>query len=75
MRLAWHVACMGEKVNSCRIFLGKFERKRLLARPKLRVEDDFNIYLKEKCWEVGDWINLDLERDMQSVPVNMIMKF
>jgi len=41
------VICMGGKVNSCRIMVGKSETKRLLARPKLRVEDNIHIYLEE----------------------------
>ena len=55
---------MGGKVNSCRILFGKSETKRLLARPKLRVEDNINIYLEEIQQEVVDWINLALDRDI-----------
>jgi hypothetical protein len=36
MRLAGHVARMGEKRNACRIVVGKPEGKRLLGRPRLR---------------------------------------
>ena len=58
------MTCMGGKVNSCRILFGKSETKRLLARPKLRVEDNINIYLEEIQQEVVDWINLALDRDI-----------
>jgi hypothetical protein len=36
MRLAWHVARMGEKRNASRILVGKPEGKRPLGRPRSR---------------------------------------
>jgi hypothetical protein len=36
MRWAGGVACMGEKRNAYRIFVGKPEGKRLLGRPRRR---------------------------------------
>jgi hypothetical protein len=36
MKCAGHVARMGEKMNSCRILVGKPEGKRPLGRPRLR---------------------------------------
>jgi hypothetical protein len=40
MRLAGHVARMGEKRNACRILIGTPERKRLLGRPRRMWEDN-----------------------------------
>jgi hypothetical protein len=35
MRWAGHVTRMGEKINACRLLVGKPEGKRLLGRPRL----------------------------------------
>jgi len=47
IRLAWHVACMGERRNAYRILVGKPEGKRLLGRPKRRWEDNIKLDLQE----------------------------
>jgi hypothetical protein len=39
MRWAGHLACMGEKMNACRILVGKPKGKRPVGRPRHRWED------------------------------------
>jgi hypothetical protein len=46
MRLAGHVARMGEKRNACRIFVGKPEGKTPLGRPTCRWVDNNKIDLR-----------------------------
>jgi hypothetical protein len=50
MRLAGHVARMGEMRNAHTILLGKPEGKRPLGRLELIWEDNIRIYLRETGW-------------------------
>jgi hypothetical protein len=47
MRLAGHVARIGEKRNAYRILVGKPEGKRPLGRPRRRWVDNIKINLRE----------------------------
>jgi hypothetical protein len=47
MRWAGHVARMGEKMNACRLLVGKPEGRRPLGRPRRRWVDNIRIYLGE----------------------------
>jgi len=47
MRLAGHVARMGEGRGVHRVLMGKPERKRLLGRPRHRWEDNIKMDLRE----------------------------
>jgi hypothetical protein len=62
MRLARHVACMGEGRNVYRVLLGKSEGKSPLRRTRRR-------------WEDGsvEWIHLAQDRDLWRVLVNAVM--
>ena len=76
-RMGWagHVACMSDRRDVYRVFVGKPERKRPLGRPKRRREDNIEIDLKEAgCvrW-TGDWIKLAQDRDRWWVLVNAVM--
>jgi hypothetical protein len=57
MRLAAHVARMGETRNAYNILIGKPECKRQLGRPRCRWED-IRMDSRELGWEVVDWIHL-----------------
>jgi hypothetical protein len=46
MSWAGHVARMGAKRNSYRIFIGKPKGKRPLRRPRRRWEDNIKMYLR-----------------------------
>jgi hypothetical protein len=48
MRLARHIALMGEKRNACRILVGKSEGKKSpIGRPRHRWMDNIKMNLKE----------------------------
>jgi hypothetical protein len=59
-RMIWagHVARMGEKRNSCRLFVGKPEGKRPRERPIRRWVDNIRMDLGEVGWGDVDWIGL-----------------
>jgi hypothetical protein len=54
MRLAGHVARMGEIKNAYRIVIGKPEGKRPLRRPRSRWEDNIRMDLREVGWDGVD---------------------
>jgi hypothetical protein len=53
VRWAGHVARMGEKRGSYRIFVGRPEGRRPLGRPRRRWEDNIEMNLQEVGWEHG----------------------
>jgi hypothetical protein len=63
MRLAGHVARVGEKRNSYRILVGKPEGKRQPGRPRGRWEDNIRIDLREIRGGGMDWIDLSQDMD------------
>jgi transcription termination factor 2 len=62
MRWAGHVARMEEKRNTCKLFVGKPEGKRLLGRPSRRCVDNIRMNLGEVGWGDVDWIGLAQDR-------------
>jgi hypothetical protein len=56
MRLAGHVARMGEKRNMYRLLMGKPEGKRPLGKPRRRWVDNIRMDLGEVGWGDVDWI-------------------
>jgi len=73
MRLAGHVACMGERRGIYRVLVGKPVGRRLLGRPRCRWEDNIKINLKEVGWGGMDWIELAQDRDNWQAGVNVVM--
>jgi hypothetical protein len=63
MRLAGHVARMGEKRNAYRLLVGKPERRRALRKPRRRWVDNIRMCLVEVGWDDVDWIGLGQDRD------------
>jgi hypothetical protein len=63
MRLAGHIARMGETRNNCRTLVGKPEGKRSLGRPRCRLMDNIKIDRREIGWDGMDWIDLTRDRD------------
>jgi len=53
MRLARHVAHMGEMRGAYRVLVGKIEGKRPLGRPRRRWEDSITRNLQEMGWGHG----------------------
>jgi hypothetical protein len=71
MRLARHVARIGEKRNAYKTLVGKAEEKRPLGRPRRMWED--NIKIGEIGWDGVDWIDLAQNRDQWRALVNTVM--
>jgi hypothetical protein len=63
IRLAVHVARMGEKMNVCRTLVGKPEGKRPLERPRRWWVVNIKMGFREMVWDGMDWIDLSLDRD------------
>jgi hypothetical protein len=63
MRLAGHVARMGEKRNAYRLLVGKPEVKRPLGKPRRRWVDNIRMDLGEVGWGNVDWIGLAQDRN------------
>jgi hypothetical protein len=63
MRLAGHVAYMGEERKVYKVLVGKPKRKRPLRRPRLRWEDGIGMDLREIGQEGVVWIHLAQNRD------------
>ena len=55
MRLAGHVARMGDRGGVFRVSVGKPEEKRLLGRPRRKWEDNIKMDLQEVGW---DWMEV-----------------
>jgi len=73
MRLAGHVARMGEGRGVYRILVRKPERKRPMGRPRRRWEDNIKMDLQEVgCGGMG-WIELAQDRDRWQALVNALM--
>jgi hypothetical protein len=56
---------MGEKMNACRVSVGKAEGKRPLGRPRhtRRWENNIKMDHREIGWGGMDWIHLAQDRD------------
>jgi hypothetical protein len=65
MRLAGHVARMGEKRNAYRLLVGKPEGRRPLGRTRCRWLDNIRMDLVEVGWGDVDWIGLAQDRDRE----------
>jgi len=75
MRLAGHVAVMGESRGVYMVLAGKPEGKKPLGRPRHRWKDNIKIDHQVVGCEGMDWIDLAQERDRCWALVNAIMNF
>ena len=73
MRLAGHVARMGERRGVYRVLVGKPEGKRSLGRPRRRWEDIMDLQ-KVGCGSM-DWIELAQNRNKWRALVIAVMNF
>jgi hypothetical protein len=73
VRLAEHVARMGEKRNAYRLLVGKTEGKRPLWRPRRRWVDNIRMDLVEVEWGGVDWIGLTQDRDRWRALVTSVL--
>jgi hypothetical protein len=62
MRLAGHVARMGEGRGVYRVLVGRPEGKRPLGRPRCRWEDNIKMDLREIRIDGANWIRLAQDR-------------
>jgi hypothetical protein len=64
---------MGEKKNTCRLFMGKPEGKRPLGRPRRKCVNNIRMDLGEVgCCDV-DWIGLVQDRNRRRALVNSVL--
>jgi hypothetical protein len=63
MRLAGHLARIGQKRGVYRILVGKYEGKRPLERPRRRWEDNIKMDLQILGCRGMDWMDLAQDRD------------
>jgi hypothetical protein len=73
IKLAVHVARMGEKRNVCTALVGKPEGRRPLGRPRRWWVVNINMGFREIVWDGMDWIDLPLDRDRWRALVNTVM--
>ena len=73
MRLAGHVARMGEGRVVHRVLVGKPDGKRPLGRPRLRWQDNIKMDLWEMGGGCGDWMELAQDRDRWQALVSTVM--
>jgi hypothetical protein len=73
MRLAGHVARMGDKRNTYRLLVGTPEGKRPLGRPRRRWVDNIRMDLVEVGWGNVDWIGVAKDRNRWRALVNSVL--
>ena len=73
MRLAGHVARMGERRGVYRVIVGKPDGKRPFGTPRRRWEDNIKMDLQEVGCGCTDWIDLAQDRDRWWALVNTVM--
>jgi hypothetical protein len=73
MRLAGHVARLGEKRNAYRLLVGKPEGKRPLGRPRRRSVDNIMMDIGEVGWGDMEWIGLAKDRNRWRAHVNSVL--
>jgi hypothetical protein len=73
MRLAGHVARMGEKRNVYRLLVGKPEGKRPLGRPRRRWVNNIRMDFGQVGWGDVDWIDLAQDRNRWRAVVNSVL--
>ena len=73
MRLAGHVARMGERRGVHRVLVGKLEGKRPFGRPRRRWKDNIKMDLQEVGGGCGDWMELAQDRDKWRALVSTVM--
>ena len=73
MRLAGHVARMGEERGAYRVLVGKPEGKRPLGRPRRRWVDNIRMDLQDVGCVFMDWIGLAQDRDRWRTLVSAVI--
>jgi hypothetical protein len=66
---------MGEMINASKILVGKYERKRLLEKPRRRREGNIKVGFDETVQGGVLWIHLARGRDQWLSPMNKTITF
>jgi hypothetical protein len=74
MRLAGHVANIGERRDAYRVLVAGPEGRISSGRPRQRWEENIKIVLQEVGWRGMDWTDLAHDRDRWRALVNAVMK-
>lgn len=75
IKLAVHVAYMGEMLNAYKIWVQRSEDRRSLATLRHGQQDNIKQDFKERLWEKMDWITTAQNRDKQRGFVKTVMNF
>ena len=67
------MACMGDRRDACKMFVGRPEGKELFRRPRHRLEGNIKIYLQELEYADMDWTYQAQNRDRWQVLVIVVM--
>ena len=70
-----HVARMGHRRVAYRVLVWKPEGMRPRRRPRRRLENNIEMYLREVGWRGMDWIILVEDKDRWRALVNAVMNF
>jgi hypothetical protein len=73
IKMAGHVARMGEKRNAYRLLVGKPEGKKPLGRQRRWWVDNIRMDLGEVGWSDVDWIGLAQDRNRWRALVNSVL--
>jgi hypothetical protein len=65
---------MGGTRNAYRILVGKSERKRQRGGSERRWKNNIRTNLRERRWEVMDWMHLAQDKDQWQALVNTVIK-
>jgi hypothetical protein len=63
----------GEKMNACKILVGKPEGKRPLGRLSRKWVDNIKMDLREIGWDGVDWIDMAQDRDQWRAFMNTVL--
>jgi hypothetical protein len=72
-RWAGHVACMGEGIGVCMVFVRRPKGKKPLVRSRHRWEDNIKLDLRERGIDGINWIHLAQDRVLWWAFVNTVM--
>jgi hypothetical protein len=75
MRWVGHAACMGKMTNAYKMLVGRPEGKRPLGRLWHRLKHNIRLAVRERGWDVVDWIHLAHNTDQWWAVVKTVINF